>query len=315
MHLFVCPDHDAPAGGIRVIYRAVDHLRAAGHDAYVVHEQRGFRPTWFHSETPVLCAADLDAVAGRDLLVVPEIYGPHLGSIAPGVDKLVFNQNTWNTFAGYEQVVRGATAYDHPEVAGAICVSDAEAETLRFAFPALDVRRITVAPDPALFAPGPKRPVLAYMPRKSPADAAQVLNLLRARGALDGVEVVALHGVDEATVAATLREAAVFLSFSVSEGLGLPPLEAMFSGCLVAGFHGVGGREFLTPRNGWPVEQGDVLALARRTEGLLAWHASDPAAATAFGVAVADRVRATYSPQAERDSVVAAFAGRVRAAA
>lgn len=33
MEFFVCPDTDVATGGVRVIYRAVDHLRAAGHDA------------------------------------------------------------------------------------------------------------------------------------------------------------------------------------------------------------------------------------------------------------------------------------------
>ena len=51
---YLCPDYDSHAGGVRVIYRHVDLLRRNGYEAFVVHERRGFRDTWFKSETPVL---------------------------------------------------------------------------------------------------------------------------------------------------------------------------------------------------------------------------------------------------------------------
>jgi glycosyltransferase involved in cell wall biosynthesis len=54
-----------------------------------------------------------------------------------------------------------------------------------------------------------------------------------------------------------LGESAVFLSLSYREALGLPPLEAMACACLVAGFDGGGGREYMTPDNGWWAEPGD----------------------------------------------------------
>ncbi|HYF26257.1 MAG TPA: glycosyltransferase [Baekduia sp.] len=305
---FVCPDTDVPSGGVRVIHRCVEHLRAAGREAWVVHEQPGFRPTWFTSAAPIAYAPSIDLAPGADVLVVPEIYGPGLGDIAPGVTKVIFNQNTSNTFAGYALPIRrGATAYDHPEVGGAVCVSEDEAAVLRFAFPQLAVERVVLQVDPAIFHPGPKRRVLTYMPRKGARDAARVLGLLGARGTLDDVEVRALQGLDEAGVAAAQRDALLFLSFSVDEGWGLPPVEALASGCLVVGFHGMGGREFLTPDLAWPVEQGDVLALARTAAGLLDRHREDPEPLEAHGRAAAAAIHARYTPQREAASVVAAF--------
>ena len=313
---FVCPDTDAPAGGVRVIYRAVEHLRAQGHEAWVVHGTPGFRPTWFSSDVPVAYTDDIDLAPGRDVLVIPEIYGPGLGGIAPGVAKVVFNQNTSNTFAGYEQPVRrGETAYDHPDVVGAVCVSEDEAAVLRFAFPDLEVRRIVLGIDADLFHPGLKHRRITYMPRKGARDAARVLSLLGARGTLDGVEVVALQGLDEAGVAAAQREALLFLSFSTDEGWGLPPIEALAAGCLVVGYHGMGGREFLTPEHAWPVEQGDVLAFARTVEDVLARYREDPAGMEAFGRAVAATIHERYSPDRERASVLAAFTSLVPATA
>ena len=44
-----------------------------------------------------------------------------------------------------------------------------------------------------------------------------------------------------------MRLATIFLTFSNQEGFGLPPVEAMACGCLVVGYHGHGGKEFLKP--------------------------------------------------------------------
>jgi glycosyltransferase involved in cell wall biosynthesis len=303
---FVCPDTDVPSGGIRVIYRHVDHLVAAGVDAAVVHETSGFRPTWFDaSRTPVRYADQLDVAPGHDLLVIPEIYGPDLHRIGPGVAKVVFNQNAYNTFFGYSpDVAELRTPYTHPEVAGAVVVSDDNAEYLRHGFPRLTVHRVVNAVDPGLFRPGLKRRRIAFMPRKNADQALQVLNLLKFRGVLDGVEVVALDGMSEAEVAAALRETLVFLSFGHPEGFGLPAAEAMACGCAVAGYHGYGGREFVTAEHAFPVDTGDIVGFARTVEDLLA---RDPAELQATGARAAAFVAERYSPRRERASVLAAW--------
>jgi glycosyltransferase involved in cell wall biosynthesis len=54
-----------------------------------------------------------------------------------------------------------------------------------------------------------------------------------------------------------MAESAVFASFSYLKGLGLPPLEAMASNCLVCGFDGHGGSDFATADNGQWVQEGD----------------------------------------------------------
>ncbi|HEY8584200.1 MAG TPA: glycosyltransferase family 4 protein [Capillimicrobium sp.] len=314
---FVCPDYDAPSGGIRVIYRHVEHLVAAGIPAAVVHKAPGFRPTWFDTGAVPVTSVDAVDPTPADLLVIPEIYGPDLASIAPGVPKAVFNQNAYNTFAGYTADPRDLRApYGHPEVVGAVVVSEDNAEYLRYAFPGLDVRRTVNAVDPARFFPAPKRRRLAYMPRKNAEQALQVIRILAFRGALADVEVVALDGMSEDAVAAALRETLVFLSFGAPEGFGLPPAEAMACGCAVVGYHGMGGREFFTPDVAVPVTQGDVVGFARAVEEALATPAAE---LEALGARASAAVTARYSPEAERASVVetwgALLAGRPALAA
>ena len=64
--------------------------------------------------------------------------------------------------------------------------------------------------------------------------------------------------------------AKVFLSLSRLEGFGLTPLEAMASGCVVAGFTGIGGREYAIPDNGFWADEDDfpacVAGLAKAVE-------------------------------------------------
>ena len=46
------------------------------------------------------------------------------------------------------------------------------------------------------------------------------------------------------------------------EGFGLPPLEAMASGCLVVGFTGFGGLEYATKENGFWCGEDDLVTCA-----------------------------------------------------
>ncbi len=309
---FICPDTDVPSGGVRVIYRHVAHLTAAGIDAAVVHGHAGFQVTWFQDDVPVVYADQITPTPA-DLLVIPEIYGPNLAGIGPGVPKAIFNQNAYNTFKGYPIVPDGApTPYQHPEVRAAVVVSEDNRAYLRHAFPGLDVRRTVNCVDPALFHPGPKRRQLAFMPRKHPDEAQQVLHMLAARGALDGVDVVALEGMNERQVAAALRETLMFLSFGYPEGCPCPPKEAMACGCAVVGYHGMGGRDYIAAPHAHAVDQGDIVAYARLVEQLLA---GDQAELERMGLAAAAFVHETYSEQAERDSAVAVWGALLTGAA
>src|SRR6476469_3158805 len=69
---FLTPDFDEPSGGIRVIYRHVDILNAAGIPAAVLHQRKGFRCRWFENDTRVTSVAE-SAVSPSDLLVVGEL--------------------------------------------------------------------------------------------------------------------------------------------------------------------------------------------------------------------------------------------------
>ncbi|HEX6870460.1 MAG TPA: hypothetical protein VF163_05125, partial [Micromonosporaceae bacterium] len=86
---YLSPDDDRPSGGIRNLYRHVDLLNQEGIPAAVMHHRPGFRCTWFDNQTRTAYATTV-RVGLRDILVVPEFYGPGLGHLPAEPRKVVF---------------------------------------------------------------------------------------------------------------------------------------------------------------------------------------------------------------------------------
>lgn len=293
---FRCPDRDAPSGGLRQLYRHVDLLREAGLPAVVLHGKPGFRCTWFAHDTPVTSVAETRP-GPDDHLVLPEIYGARIASMAPWVPKVVYNLSGGLTFAGHRLQDR-ATPYLHPEVVAAVVPSENTADYLRYAFPALRVHRVRPGVDPSLFRPGRKLRQIAVMPRRHREDLDQVLHLLKFRGV--DAPVVVLEGRPPEEVARVLGESLVFLAVSRQEGFGMPALEAMACGCVVVGWPALGGREFFLPDHCVPLAEPDPVACARAVEAVLA----DPSAEER-GRRAAAFARSAYRPEFEREDVLA----------
>src|SRR5690606_11273872 len=96
----------------------------------------------------------------------------------------------------------------------------------------------------------------------------------------------------------------VFLSLSHREGLGLPPLEALACGCLVVGFTGYAGVEYFNSPAAVAVEDGDVGALAREVERVVAWSERDPDSVRQVTLKASLNARETYSQEAEARSLI-----------
>jgi glycosyltransferase involved in cell wall biosynthesis len=299
---YLCPDHAAPSGGIRAIYRHVDILNRAGMSAAVLHHSEGFACRWFEHTTRTAGASSV-ALSSEDVLVVPEIYGPFLSRLPRRPRLVAFSQNAYLTF----EHVGDAAAPPYEIFDAALTVSPDSAEYLRFAFPGLRVEIVANAIDPAVFHPQADAPGrrLALMPRKRPGDAEQILRLLGDR--LRGWEVVRIEGEAEAAAAAMLRSAPIFLALGRQEGFGLPAAEAMASGCLTIGFPAFGGRELFDPSFATAVEDGDVLSAARALAEAMARYEAEPGEARALGALAAEHVRREYSLARQAESLLAFY--------
>src|SRR5581483_2680898 len=311
MNIYVlCPDHNAPSGGIKKLYRHVDVLNRNGFEAWILHRKRGFRCTWFANTTRIDTYARAIAAIVRDqesYLVFPEIYGAEIGEYAPGVKKVIFNQSGYYAFAGYSLDPRELDSpYLSPDVIAALVVSEDTRAYLAYAFPRLAIHRLRNGIDPQLFGfAEPKRPQIAFMPGKNDEDIIQVINLLKFRGALAGYTLAPIAGRSEAEVAAILGQSLIFLSFGVQEGFALPPAEAMACGCIVVGYDGMGGREFLRAPLAYPVPAKDVVRFAQIVEQVLALHRRQPQVLATQARQAAEFIRATYAPAHEEHDIVA----------
>jgi glycosyltransferase involved in cell wall biosynthesis len=150
--------------------------------------------------------------------------------------------------------------------------------------------------------PGTRQLQVACMPRKHPADLKQIEAILRVRHpSFRSVPFVPIDNEPRGRVAEILAESSVFLASGYPEGCPLPPLEAMACGCLVVGFTGRGGWEYMRHRkNCWIAPDGDVLtAAAHLAEALRAVERGEDAP-------VREQARRTaeeFSPAAEEEAL------------
>ncbi|ATG90442.1 Glycosyl transferase family 1 [Methylomonas koyamae] len=335
---YLCPEHNTPVGGVRVIYQHVDVLNRNGIPAYVVHSNPGFRVRWFENETSIVYwrGSIIDRLHGKikrrfqpdqvvelrikggkssvinseDIIVIPELYGPDLAWVyGKGIKKVVLNQNCYLTFNGYSlNKDRLISPYLDPDTLATLVNSKDGEDYLRHAFPQLLLHRFRLSIDPNTFYfQAEKKKQLCFSRIKNQQDAMQVINILKFRGVLEDFEIVPFINLPQAEVAKIYRESVIFLSFGYPEGFGLPAAEAMASGCVVIGFHGGGGREFFNPEFSYPIEQGDILGFAKTVEHAIKTYQKQPEILLEKGRLSAQFIRDTYSLELEEKEIVSAW--------
>jgi Glycosyltransferase len=309
---FLAPDYNRPSGGVRTLYRHVDILNTAGIRAFVLHQKRNFRCSWFEHCTPV---TDISRAAlhKSDLLVVTELDIDLLNRLPPDTRHVIFNQGvhlTWTRSAG-----NGLCHYQQrPGLAGVVTVSEHSSDVLRYAFDPDHLRRIHLSIDSNLFHPdGASRARrIAYMPRRGERDIRPVLEILRARNLLDDWEVVPIDGLAPPKVGEILRTTRIFLSFADQEGFGLPAAEAMACGNYVVGYHGFGGREYFRPSFSAPVPAADILAFASTVEDVLRCDSEDETWCQTRGKEASAFVLSKYSREQEQRDVIETYTELIR---
>ena len=295
---YLSPDLDRPSGGVRNIYRHVDVLADLGIEATVVHSRSGFRCGWFANTTRVAAAADV-RLRPRDILVTTEWHGPWLHTLPADVRKVAFNQGPYCTFDAtpFAQSDPGAPYAAVPGLEALLTVSEDGERLLEYAFPRLTTRRARPVVDGAVFHPAaqPRGPRLGYLARgRRSEERDQLLHILRSRGALDGWELVPAGG-SEAETARLMGSCSLFLSFGYREGFGLPPAEAMASGCYVIGYPSLGGTEFFDPAYCSPVAESDLVAYGRAVEEAMRLFTADPEATAQTGLKASAAILDRYS--------------------
>jgi hypothetical protein len=307
-YLFLCADARKASGGVAVIYRFAETLREMGYEAAVLHQGRAASHMAGRSDVPVLHTSAIDRIrarrmrpskrlmrtihrlpdrlaarrpdeaplSGRDVIVTSEFKYHEAIEAFPDNPIVVLSQNSFSYLASCARAI--ARGHD-PATRAAYNIAIADICEDAFELTgAAPVARIPVSPDPETFPfVEEKEPLIAYMPRKRPAEALIVARALERRGRLGGHRLLEIDGMPHAEVRKALGRARFFLSFMRTEALGFPAAEAMASGCVAVGYTGLGTREYFHEGTGIPVAEGDTMALVEAIEGAVAEWEADPA--------------------------------------
>lgn len=267
----MAPDLPTPSGGIKVIYRYVEHLCALGYDARVWHGTSGFAYESWGSTAPVDTGVELDFAAG-DVLVMPETGGSKWSFLSGGQPVVMLCQGMDFVFANSDFLTDEPGAYPGwPQAAAAITVSDAiHAFMGRACHDDFPLFNVPVQIED-WFCPAEKEKRIALMPRRRREDLLGAVQLVRRSGRLRDWEIVLIDGMTQQQVAVELGRAAIFLFGAEREGVGLPGAEAMASGCYVVGFTGDGAKEYMLPQHASVIADSDVVDMCDRTLEAMEW--------------------------------------------
>ena len=294
--LFICPDIKSPVGGIKMIYDTCYEFSTMGLDAYVVHCYPKTKIIWFESKSKVCFNNSLFPVSIKkdslkyqiigylrkmkkyllgqqdsfrldyinvnwdtDLLIYPERLFPWAIYNLKHKKTVCFNQNVYKYLH--------AENFDRKEIKNAqkqaifhFVGSEDSLNYLTLLLESTKIIRLKYYIDTDLFLPLKKVNKICYMSRKNSKNSKQVLNFLEDYAVLNKWEMVDINRVSQAEAAKQMGESKIFLSFSETEGFGLPPIEALSCGCFVIGYHGEGGREYFDAGNFIePVEADNIL--------------------------------------------------------
>ncbi len=308
--LYFCPDFPQPSGGIKTLYRHVARLNETGFDAWIVHQKRPFRAVWHGIEAPTLWLSERPQFTPQDILVIPEVMAQVMKQTARFSGERVVIALSWSPT--YWNLPPGETwaAYGVKRV---ITKSPLIQNYVRWSM-GIEAALIKeyVTPAHYFYRQDAKRPKICFLTRKE-RSAAWLQQVLAAKGEpFTRFEWQPLREMNEDEYARHLREATVYVTTNMQEGMNTSVLEAMACGCLVVGYSGVGGSVYMAPdgpsQNCILVENGNVPALGLRLETVLRELASDPGAfsrVTRNGLATAG---AYQNPDDEEESLRAVFA-------
>ena len=307
--LYFCPDFPQPSGGVKALYRHVSLLNRAGFDAAIVHQKRGFVARWHGYTVPVLWLEDRPSFGPQDVLVFPEVMADFVRQTREFQGTRVIMALSWSL--AYSRLQPGERWAD----LGVEHILVRSPMVQRFLDWSMETSVTLIPPfvDPALYHPNEaKLNQVAYMTRKDRSGEWLQKTLTR-RGTAAGHGWLALRNMNEATYAHHLRQSAVYLPTTLQEGLHASVLEAMACGCLVVGFSGIGGNDFMrgtgTEQNCVLVENGDLLGLGRALEAALVRRAAEPAAFAEITANAVATARSYQDPVAETEALVAFFDG------
>ena len=275
---YFCPDFPQPSGGVKTLYRHVARLCQMGFDAFIVHQRSGFQLHWHGIDAPLVYLEERPQFTPQDVWVLPEVMADFARQTKHFPGQRVVLVLSWAP--AYSRLRSGETWPDLG-ISHVLTKSPLVRDWLRWSMDAA----VTLIPefvDPAryFYEPAQKQPQISYMTRKD--NSGELLRgILTRRGApFDAFMWQPLRELDEADYAAHLRQSALFLPTTTQEAMHVSVLDAMACGCLVVGYSGIGGADYMIgsgdKQNCILVDNGNLPALGQRLAEVLTVYHADP---------------------------------------
>lgn len=244
---FFIPSLRRVSGGVIVLYRLAYFFKQAGYEVYAVHRgARGWRPWWAKDILSVVW--DRVKLHKKDFWIVPEGW---FNALLPGLQSnaktIVYCQNWAYLFSAlpsnckWQDLDVDFWAVSQPVAWFIEHTLGIKTPILR---PGIDLNLFNFN-----FKKNQKEINICYMPRKNSALARQIIQIfnqiIQKKGISHKINFLKIENLSQEDVAKVFAKAHIFLNTGFPEGCPLPPLEAMASGCLVVGFTGFGGWDYM----------------------------------------------------------------------
>ena len=320
---FFCPDFDKPSGGVGLLYDHVRIMNELGFPGVVLHQKPGYVPEWLEDRAKGVPIEYLDddklELHMEDFFFIPEGF-PNVMEMLQKQNvpckRIVFCQNWYYIL----NALQPGQTWQSLGVGDCMSVSKFQTHYIQTIFPGMNCKNIVGSIDPEVFFPPKseieKRPIVAFIPSRD--GGLKSSNVIKTFYMLfphfKWIQFRQLGGMPTEVFASAMRDAAFYVHFDELSSWGTAPIEAWNSGCLVAGWDGVGGVEYMRPvnvnrethevvGNTWLAPNGDIIKLALAIGNMIeTWVTDEVPDEIVRNAAIACEI---YTPTAERDSIQA----------
>lgn len=277
---YVCPTVNYPSGGIKLLYRHVFHLNRIGFEAYIIHTKETFAPFKYEYKVPILWFDEIPFYDENDIVVIPEGMPGMIKSFGNKTKRSVVIALNWlyiylfmNNYENWCDWGITRAISPSPMIKNFVEWSMNIPTTLIQDY--IDTRRYQ-------YQPSRKKDKISFMSRKSVMGQLVCKIINKKRIPVSNFEWRPLEHFDESTYANHLIESKIYMACSSYEGVNMSVLEAMSAGCLVIGFAGVGGKDYMVgegpTQNCILVENEDLYGLGNSIEIAIKTFTTNPQA-------------------------------------
>lgn len=247
----------------------------------------------------------------QDFVIIPEGTSHVMQNLAQSPSKKIILAQSWIYILNSIQPGYSWQSYG---INDCISISDAVTEYINTVFPGTNIKQCKQSINRDLFYPpqnlSDKAPVIAFSSKRGPENRMKTYNVIRNfqqwYPQYKWFRFVELNDLSKEEYAERLRTSALVLYTDEIAGFGTMPLEAMACGTHVVGWTPFGGKEYISDRNGFWANNGDVFQLSEllgiAIDKWLNGELDSPAIQEEY-----EKILSNYTQEEEKNSVIKTY--------